>query len=576
MPIHTPKKLCFTLALDYVRPVQQIKKEVNNEKPFDVTATSEDDSWNNFASKAAILASSCKMMAGLSPQLLSTRDAGVFLRMMNLMLNFAPTIIFVLEINLFFNEKTNFEEFDTNTLLDYCAKIRRVATSLQLQNQLYSRMLEKMGGNIFETIAEKMPSLVAIGCSYTSWPQRMLLDALLKFNNRLEEINLDNIDDESWLKIDDFRKIAENCTRLRILRIGLNSTVKPEGKEFEEAITHLAQRNPFLERLDFSFGVTVADKALLCIAKNCHRLKEFSSKCEAISDETLSELAINNSGLTVLDLGIYGDEQNSCAKGLKEIFTHCSLKKLNLRSRNVSVTEEAIECLAENCIRLVEITCGSLTKENFSKNGDACFANLARSCSDLEIFNMSSDSASVITDKTLIELGKSCPKLTDFVCNGNNSITNEGLIALANGVASGKLQEFDIADCGEISDEGFIAIFRNSSKSLSVLLVQGTRITDAAVFVLAKEAPPLTRADFQRTSVSDKSMIPLARACPTMNTITIRDTKVTSHFIYAVAHSAWAFSTLWISKQIYEEAGIECWKKFKELQPGASVWGHNW
>ncbi len=167
--------------------------------------------------------------------------------------------------------------------------------------------------------------------------------------------------------------------------------------------------------------------------------------------------------------------------------------------------------------------------------------------------------------------------LTNFVCNGNNSITNEGLIALANGVASGKLQELDVSGCEQLSDEGFIAIFRNSSKSLSVLLVQGTKITDTAVLVLAEMAPPpLKRVDFQRTAVSDKSMIPLARACPTMNTITIRDTKVTSRFVDTVAQTAWVFSTLWISKPIYEEFGIECFKKFKELQPGASVWGHAW
>jgi hypothetical protein len=157
----------------------------------------------------------------------------------------------------------------------------------------------------------------------------------------------------------------------------------------------------------------------------CSELKNLDfSGCFAVGDKTLSYLSDKFSQLTSLNLMLC----KYSIDGIKFLTLDCkNLTSINLCDN--SINDEAVICIANNCIGLIELNLYSSTNGMNGSVTDASIVVLAKQCTSLMRLNIP---ISDITDASLHALGENCKSLILFThpyflvrC------TKEGMDALA-------------------------------------------------------------------------------------------------------------------------------------------------
>jgi len=257
---------------------------------------------------------------------------------------------------------------------------------------------------------------------------------------------------------------------------------------------------------------TLADDALIALARGCQGLRHLDVKRTAVSSDAFVAAAPHMPLLTHLDVS----STSHVADGaICAIAAHCpQLETLNVSDTSGRITDRGISALAEQSVRLTSLNveqtrgrvtnasviavaqrCPQLRHLNVSTTGgavgDAALEAVARHCPLLESLNVSL--ASGVTDAGVVAIARSCPGLTEIDMSAIGSgLTAASLVALA--VHCEHLRTLDVTLTRRCVTEESLGVMEQHCRNLVRvrMSVAGSDVAVSSAIAVAKRNPHLT------------------------------------------------------------------------------------
>eukprot|EP01094_Clydonella_sp_ATCC50884_P003363 TRINITY_DN1259_c3_g1_i1.p1 TRINITY_DN1259_c3_g1~~TRINITY_DN1259_c3_g1_i1.p1 ORF type:complete len:661 (+),score=301.47 TRINITY_DN1259_c3_g1_i1:158-1984(+) len=231
-----------------------------------------------------------------------------------------------------------------------------------------------------------------------NWPQQVMHSLL---DRNLQDLDLEHCVFEEA----DYHQLATTCTRLRSLTLGPTT---------DAMIKDLVLHNPNIEQLGVVCSKSFTNKSLKLIAENCTRLQVLRLKnSERVSDKSIETVLRACTRLTELSLAgckkVKGTAFKSFASSKKRSL---HLQKLDLSSCELS--KKGFKHLVKVCSELQTLNFAPLATS--FKISPSDFLTLIHNCKNLLVLDLSNYHFEM--DTVLIEVSRCCPQLTTLLLDG--------------------------------------------------------------------------------------------------------------------------------------------------------------
>ncbi|KAL6002898.1 hypothetical protein ACLOJK_023120 [Asimina triloba] len=272
----------------------------------------------------------------------------------------------------------------------------------------------------------------------------------------------------------------------RSLRWGILESMPCQNLK-QMIITSLAeslQKLPKLQSLILD-GCNLVHSKVKAISDGCISLTELSlSKCEGVTDEDLSHLAMKHKKLMKLDI-------TCCRKithlSISSIMTSCTcLTSLKMESCSL-VSEEAFVLIGQYCCMLEEL---DLTDSKVD-NEDEGLIQIGLSCPRIKELDLYRSVG--ISDMGVQQIAHGCPNMRKINLSYCKDITDDSLRSLSKCL---RLMTLEIRGCTQISSAGLAAIGMGCKQITQLDLKFCHNIDDAGILQLAHQSQNLRQVAF--------------------------------------------------------------------------------